>query len=61
MSDQARIEEREKEENTLRPENREALRLLKEWTAIPDDKGDEWWDEFERLLEEHRFSLRGKK
>jgi hypothetical protein len=61
MSDQARIEEREKEGNDLRPENREALRLLQEWMAIPDDKGDEWWDEFERFLEEHRFSLWGKK
>jgi len=42
----------------LRPENRRALELLEAWMAEPDDLGEAWWDDFERELRQHRFSLR---
>ena len=35
-----------------------ALQLLLTWQAVPDDKGTEWWDEFEGELASQRFSLR---
>lgn len=42
----------------LRPENEAAIKLLDEWTSSPDDKGEEWWAEFEKELAENRFILR---
>lgn len=45
-------------EASLRPENRHALKVLRDWMAEPDDLGDDWWDAFEQELEENRFSIR---
>lgn len=42
----------------LRPENQRALDLLEAWMAEPDDLGQTWWEDFERDLQQHRFSLR---
>jgi len=41
----------------LRPENLRALDLLDAWMSEPDDLGEAWWDDFERELQQHRFSL----
>ena len=38
-------------------QNREALRLLDEWMAAPEDADVEWWDEFRQWLAEHRLDL----
>lgn len=44
-------------EVTLRSQNQRALALLQTWLAEPDDLGDDWWDAFERDLEQHRLFL----
>ncbi len=41
----------------LRPENQQALALLDEWEANPDDTPDEWWDQFQQFLKDNRFDL----
>ena len=30
------------------------MAVVKKWEAVPDDKSDEWWDEFETFLKENR-------
>lgn len=35
--------------------NEEAIKLLDDWIKIPDDLGDEFWEEFMRELNEERF------
>lgn len=42
----------------LRPQNRRALDLLEAWMAEPDDLDEAWWEDFERELQQHRFTLR---
>ena len=37
--------------------NGQVLSVLKSWTDQPDELGQEWWDDFERDLEDTRFSL----
>jgi prevent-host-death family protein len=37
----------------IRPNNRAALDWLDRWTSSPDQVGREWWEEFERGLQEH--------
>ena len=39
-------------------QTRHAVALLKAWIAVPDDKGNIWWDEFERDLQENRLEFR---
>jgi len=41
----------------IRPENLRALALLDVLLAKPDDLGDAWWADFERDLQEHRFTI----
>lgn len=31
--------------------------LIQEWMATPDDRGEAWWDEFQRDLTTHRPSF----
>ena len=38
-------------------QNQRALALLEEWMSEPDDMSEEWWEEFEGELGEHRFSI----
>ena len=45
-------------ETDLHPQNRHAMALLRTWMASPDEKGSEWWDDFEQQLREHRLSFR---
>ena len=51
-------QESELPEEGIKSQNRQALRLLDEWIGEPDDPSDQWWQEFERYLQEHRFSIR---
>jgi hypothetical protein len=40
-------------------EQRKKIRaLMAEWDSNPDDTPEEWWDEFDSFLEEHRTNLR---
>jgi hypothetical protein len=41
----------------LRSQNQRALALLRAWQNQSDELGQAWWDDFERDLAEHRFSL----
>ena len=41
----------------IRPENVEAIRILNEWMAEPDDMGEEFWQEFCDELENNRFTI----
>ena len=47
-----------REEQSLRPENRRLLGILKELVARPDELGAGWWDEFEKTLRETRLKVR---
>lgn len=38
--------------------NRAAIKLLDEWMSTPDDKGEAWWEDFERDFLANRFQLR---
>jgi prevent-host-death family protein len=38
--------------SAIRPANQAALDWLDEWKKTPDPAGPEWWDEFERELEQ---------
>jgi bifunctional DNA-binding transcriptional regulator/antitoxin component of YhaV-PrlF toxin-antitoxin module len=42
----------------IRPENLEAIRILREWMQEPDDWTPEQWDDFERELRTHRLKFR---
>ena len=46
------------EEQSLRPENRRLLMILKELAARPDELGAGWWDEFDKTLHETRLKVR---
>lgn len=37
--------------------NRRAIKILNKWMAEPDDKGEEFWDEFCKDLEKNRFTI----
>jgi hypothetical protein len=54
----AELETLFREEQSLRPENRRLLILLKELAAKPDELGAGWWDEFEKTLRETRMRVR---
>ena len=41
----------------LRPENQHLLAFLDELTAIPDDRGPTWWEEFRLLLKTTQLRL----
>ena len=43
---------RELQSTDIRPANQAALDWLAEWKKTPDPAGPEWWDEFERDLEQ---------
>lgn len=42
----------------IRPENIEAIKILRDWMQEPDDWTPEQWDEFENELRTHRFRVR---
>ena len=42
----------------LRPQNRKLLRWLDSWLATPDDRGENWWSEFEADLMRNPVTLR---
>ena len=44
----------------LPPKNRQALALMAEWLAEPEEESADWWNEFNAGLEQHRFRLRRK-
>ena len=48
----------ESSEEKIPSQNQQALALLEEWMSEPDDMSEEWWEEFERELGGHRFSIR---
>ena len=37
--------------------NLEAIKLLEEWFAEPDDLGEDFWKEFDKELKANRFSI----
>lgn len=41
----------------VKHKNLEAIRLLEQWFAEPDDLGKDFWAEFDRELEANRFSI----
>jgi hypothetical protein len=51
--------DRPRSERELPPKGRLA-EFIKRWESTPDDKGDAYWDEFERELAVNRFNLRRK-
>ena len=44
-------------EPKISPKNLEAIRILNQWFAEPDDLGEEFWDEFCEDLEKNRFTI----
>ena len=40
--------------------NRQALKLLATWMSTPDDRGADWWQQFEHDLAETRLSFRAE-
>ena len=44
----------EQEFANLSEQNRLGIQLMEEWLKTPDDKGDEWWAEFDRMVYEER-------
>jgi len=38
----------------LRAQNRKLLAWLDSWLATPDDRGEQWWKEFEADIKNHR-------
>ncbi len=56
------VEQQERDRDTqppLRPENVALLELIDEWVANPPPVDEEQWREFERVLAENPFRLRG--
>jgi bifunctional DNA-binding transcriptional regulator/antitoxin component of YhaV-PrlF toxin-antitoxin module len=47
-----------KELRAIRPENREAIRILRKWMHEPDEWTNAQWDEFESELQTRRLSFR---
>lgn len=41
----------------IREENFEAIKLLDEWFAEPDNLGGAFWDEYEKQLEGNKFTI----
>lgn len=37
----------------MRPENEQAIELIEEWFADPDDLGEEFWAEYEEDLKRY--------
>ena len=44
-------------EPQISPKNLEAIRILNQWFAEPDDLGEEFWNEFCEDLEKNRFTI----
>lgn len=44
-------------ESKINPKNLEAIRILNQWFAEPDDLGEEFWNEFCDDLEKNRFTI----
>ncbi len=42
---------------SIRKENLEAIKLLDEWFAEPDDLGDAFWKEYEQQLQDNKFTI----
>ena len=42
---------------SIRKENLEAIKLLDEWFAEPDDLGDAFWKEYEKQLQDNKFTI----
>lgn len=42
---------------SIRKENLEAIRLLDEWFAEQDDLGDAFWNEYEKQLQDNKFTI----
>ncbi len=38
-------------------DNTKAIQLLDEWFDEPDEMGEEFWEEYEKDLEENRFMV----
>ena len=41
----------------IRTENLEAIKLLDEWFAEPDNLGEAFWEEYEKQLEGNKFTI----
>ena len=41
----------------INPKNLEAIRILDQWFAEPDNLGEEFWNEFCEDLEKNRFKI----
>lgn len=41
----------------IRKENLEAIKLLDEWFAEPDNLGEAFWEEYEKQLEGNKFTI----
>lgn len=39
---------------SLSERNRLGIQLMEEWLKTPDDKGAQWWDEFDQMVFEER-------
>lgn len=53
----ADIPQKRQSRKRLNKKNRQLLAWLKEWRSTPDEMGKEWWDEFDRQLEENRLNF----
>jgi len=42
----------------VRSQNKKLLRWLDSWLATPDDRGEDWWNEYEADLQSNRVTLR---
>ena len=47
---------RDSTQGRIRPRNQMLLKWLDSWLATPDDRGEEWWKEFEADLEKRRLT-----
>ena len=45
---------------SLRSQNRKLLRWLDTWLATPDDRGENWWSEFEADLRRNRVTFHSR-
>jgi len=42
---------------SIRKENLEAIKLIDEWFAEPDNLGDAFWKEYEEQLQDNKFTI----
>lgn len=45
------------QQDALRDKNQKAIALLDAWFREPDDLGTDFWDEFDKNLEDNKFSI----